>query len=185
MKKNLSILLSLLLLVSLLFGCSQPAATTESPAADTAATEAPAADVAMQYMTADELDAVLGTDGYLVLDVRKAADYEAGHIPGSVSADMDAAAQGDTAAGIATMTAAVEGVDDTLVLVCYSGKKYAQVSTNALSEIGYDMSRFRLPDLFQEGDSPSMRQLREDFREACRQYSPGACCCRQGMRKPH
>ena len=149
MKKNLSILLSLLMLVSLLFGCSQPAATTESPAADTAATEAPAADVAMQYMTADELDAVLGTDGYLVLDVRKAADYEAGHIPGSVSADMDAAAQGDTAAGIATMTAAVEGVDDTLVLVCYSGRSYAQAATNALSEIGYDMSKvYTLQDGF-------------------------------------
>ena len=98
-------------------------------------------DVEMKYMTGEELTEVLGQDGYLVLDVRKAADYETSHIPGAVSADMDAAVNGDTEAGIETMTAATEGVDDTIVLVCYSGKKYAQASTNALSEIGYDMDK--------------------------------------------
>ena len=56
---------------------------------------------------------VLGTDGYTVLDVRKAADYETSHIPGAVSADMDAAVNGDTAAGEETMTTATEGLDDT------------------------------------------------------------------------
>lgn len=39
------------------------------------------------------------------------------------------------------MAAATEGVDDTLVLVCYSGKKYAQATTNTLSKLGYDMSK--------------------------------------------
>ena len=100
-------------------------------------------------MTGEELSEVLGQEGYLVLDVRKAADYETSHIPGAVSADMDAAVNGDTEAGIETMTAATEGVDDTIVLVCYSGKKYAQASTNALAQIGYDMEKvFTLQDGF-------------------------------------
>ena len=46
-----------------------------------------------------------------------------------------------TEAGKATMKAATEGLDDTLILVCYSGKKYAQAATNALSANGYDMSK--------------------------------------------
>ncbi len=75
------------------------------------------------------------------MDIRKAADYETAHITGAVSADMDAAVNGDTEAGKATMKAATEGLDDTLILVCYSGKKYAQAATNALSANGYDMSK--------------------------------------------
>ena len=47
------------------------------------------------------------------------------------------------------MKAAFDGKDSTLILVCYSGKKYAQASTNALSAIGYDMSKvFTLQDGF-------------------------------------
>ena len=128
MKKILAIALALVMALSMV-ACAAPAAEEAS------------ADVAMQYMTADELEAVLGTDGYTVLDVRKAADYEAGHIIGAVGADMDAAKEGDAEAGIATMTAATQGLDDTLVIICYSGKSYAQATTNALSAIGYDMSK--------------------------------------------
>ena len=58
-----------------------------------------AKDVEMQYMTADETEAVLGTDGYTVVDLRKAADFEEAHIPGAVSVDMSAAVEGDAAAG--------------------------------------------------------------------------------------
>lgn len=141
MKKNLAFLMSLLMLLVIAAGCAQPAASAPS--------EEATADVPMAYMTADELEAVLGTDGYLVMDVRKAADYAAAHIPGAVSVDMDAAVQGDIEAGTATMKAAIEGVDDTLVLVCYSGKKYAQASTNILSSLGYDTSKvFTLQDGF-------------------------------------
>ena len=101
------------------------------------------------YMTADELSAVLSTDGYLVLDVRKVADYETSHITGSVSYDMDAAKDGDAEAGKTTMPAATEDVDDTLDVVCYSGKSYAQAATNALSATGYDMSKvYTLEDGF-------------------------------------
>lgn len=129
MKKILAIALALIMAVSMA-ACAKPA---EAPAEST--------DVPMQYMTADELEAVLGTDGYTVLDVRKAADYEASHIIGAIGADMDAAKEGDAEAGKAVMTAATEGLDDTLVIICYSGKSYAQATTNALSAIGYDMSK--------------------------------------------
>lgn len=131
MKKLYAVLLAMVMVLSLA-ACSQNAGSGD---------EGESQNVEMQYMSLEELSDVLGTDGYTVLDVRKAADYETSHIPGAVSADMDAAVNGDTAAGEETMTAATEGLDDTLVLVCYSGKKYAQASTNALSAIGYDMSK--------------------------------------------
>ena len=79
---------------------------------------------------------------YLVLDVRKAADFEAGHIPGAVNADMDAAKDGDNESGIANMKAALGDpakVDQKIVLVCYSGKRYAQAGTNVLAALGANM----------------------------------------------
>ena len=135
MKKLYAVLLAMVMVLSLA-ACSQNAANNAG-----SGDEGESQNVEMQYMSLEELSDVLGTDGYTVLDVRKAADYETSHIPGAVSADMDAAVNGDTAAGEETMTTATEGLDDTLVLVCYSGKKYAQASTNALSAIGYDMDK--------------------------------------------
>ena len=125
MKKLLALLLGLLMVLALV-ACGQ---------------QESADDVAMQYITAEDLSAALDSGEYLILDVRKAEDYAVSHIPGSVSADMDAAKNGDLEAGKATMTAATEGVDQSLVLVCYSGNAYAQATTNALSAIGYDMSK--------------------------------------------
>ena len=54
---------------------------------------------------------------------------------------MDKAKEGDAEAGKATMTEATKGLDKKIILVCYSGKRYAQAATNALSAIGYDMSK--------------------------------------------
>ena len=102
---------------------------------------APAEDVAMQYMTVEELHNVLGDENYTILDVRMSADYNTTCIPGAISADMDAAKNGDFAAGVATMQVATRGLDDNLILVCYSGKRYAQAATNVLSALGYDMSK--------------------------------------------
>ena len=145
MKKLFAVLMTIVMVASMV-ACAAPAATEEAPAA---AAEEATADVEMKYMTADETEAVLGNTDYVIVDVRKAADYAEGHIPGSVSVDMDAAVNGDTAAGEAAMKAAFDGKDSTLILVCYSGKKYAQASTNALSAIGYDMSKvFTLQDGF-------------------------------------
>ena len=142
MKKLIAFLLALVTLFSLA-ACGGAPAATEEPAAEpeAAGVELPADDVAMQYMTADETLAILGQDGYTIIDLRKAEDYETAHIPGSVLLSMDPAVNGDTDDGIATMKAGIEGVDDTLVLVCYSGKKYAQMGTNILSALGYDMTK--------------------------------------------
>ncbi len=115
--------------------------TPEEPETAEDAVELPAEDVAMQYMDAAATLDVVGKDGYTIIDLRKDSDYEEAHIPGSVLLSMDPAINGDTDDGIATMKAGIEGVDDTLVLVCYSGKKYAQMGTNILSALGYDMSK--------------------------------------------
>ena len=133
MKKILSVLLVLAMALSLVAcGAKTPA---EAPA------EAPAADVAMQYITADEAKELLENDEYVFFDIRKAADSSANSIIGALAYDMDAAKEGDAEAGKATMTKATEGLDKKIILVCYSGKRYAQAATNALSAIGYDMSK--------------------------------------------
>jgi len=149
MRKTLALLLAALMTLSMAAcgqkGGSGSTAGTSNPGSSSAApagSNAPSGDVAMQYMAQDELDAVLGDEGYLVVDVRKAADYETSHIPGAVSADMDAVISGeDVAAGVVTMEAATDGLDDTLVVICYSGKRYAQATTNTLAKLGYDMSK--------------------------------------------
>ena len=102
-------------------------------AADTASAEivAPESDVEMQYITVEDASANLESDGYTFIDVRKAEDYATSHIPGAISADMDAAKNGDFDAGVATMQEVLNsGVDNNLVLICYSGKTYAQATTN-------------------------------------------------------
>ena len=131
MKRIISLLLVLVMALSL------AACGAKAPEA----TEAPAADVAMQYIKADEAKTLLENDEYVFFDIRKAADSSANSIIGALAYDMDAAKEGDTEAGKATMKKATEGLDKKIILVCYSGKRYAQAATNALSAIGYDMSK--------------------------------------------
>ena len=134
MKKIISLLLVIVMALSLV-ACGAPAAP--------AATEAPAADnnVPMQYIKHDEAKELLNSDEYVFFDIRKAADSSANSIPGAQAWDMDKAKEGDAEAGKATMTEATKGLDKKIILVCYSGKRYAQAATNALSAIGYDMSK--------------------------------------------
>ncbi len=169
MKRVLAIALSAAMLVSMMAGCSSNENSTETstntteqtteapetteeeaPAEEEASTEeetsseivAPEADVEMQYITVEDASANLESDDYTFIDVRKAEDYAASHIPGAISADMDAAKNGDFDAGVATMQEVLNsGVDNNLVLICYSGKTYAQATTNVLSALGYDMSK--------------------------------------------
>ena len=129
MKKIIALLLVIATALSLVACGSKPAA------------EAPAADVAMQYITADEAKELLESDEYVFFDIRKAADSSANSIPGAEAWDMDAAKEGDAEAGKATMTEATKDLDKKIILVCYSGKRYAQAATNALSAIGYDTSK--------------------------------------------
>ena len=129
MKRILSLLLVLVMALSLVACGAKPAAEEKS------------ADVAMQYITADEAKELLESDEYVFFDIRKAADSSANSIPGAQAWDMDAAKEGDAEAGKATMTEATKGLDKKIILVCYSGKRYAQATTNALAAIGYDMSK--------------------------------------------
>ena len=127
-------IISLLLVLVMAFGlvaCGAPAA----------APEAAVENVPMQYIKHDEAKELLNDDAYVFFDIRKAADSSANSIPGAQKWDMDAAKEGDAEAGKATMTEATKGLDKKIILVCYSGKRYAQAATNALSAIGYDMSK--------------------------------------------
>ena len=128
MKKFLAMLLALIMMLSLVACGGAPA-------------EEGSADVAMQYITVDEAKALVESDEYVFFDVRKAADAATNSIVGAQSWDMDAAKEGDAEAGKATMTEATKGLDKKIIVVCYSGKRYAQATTNALSAIGYDMSK--------------------------------------------
>lgn len=124
---------------------SSEAESSEETKAEEGASEevtAPAEDVAMQYMTPDDAQADLGNADYIYLDLRKAEDYQKGHIEGAINADMDKAKDGDFASGVENMEKALNGADGKdLVLICYSGKRYAQAGTNVLSALGYDMSK--------------------------------------------
>ncbi|MBR5126367.1 MAG: substrate-binding domain-containing protein [Oscillospiraceae bacterium] len=128
MKKLFALLMAVVMMMSMVACGGTPAA------------EAPA-DVAMQYIKADEAKDLVNSDEYVFFDVRKAADSSANSIPGAYAWDMDAAKEGDAEAGKATMTEATKGLDKKIIVVCYSGKRYAQATTNALSAIGYDMSK--------------------------------------------
>jgi len=101
----------------------------------------PESDVTMKYITVEDAAKALTDEGYVFFDVRKAADHATSHIPGALSYDMDAAKEGNFEAGVATMQTAIRGLDKKIVLVCYSGKRYAQASTNVLSALGYDMEK--------------------------------------------
>lgn len=146
MKKK-ALLLSGLVVVALsagVVGCGEQPSTTTTTGGDAAAVEVK--EVEMSYISTADLKGNIANSEYLVLDVRKAADFEAGHIAGSISADMDAAKEGDAQAGVETMAAAmlaqcgnISGADQKIVLVCYSGKRYAQCATNSLAALGANM----------------------------------------------
>ena len=95
----------------------------------------------MQYMTVAEAHELLNAEGYIFVDVRKAADHNTSTIPGAIGIDMDAAKEGDFAAGVAAMENLVQTANENLVIICYSGKRYAQATTNVLSALGYDMTK--------------------------------------------
>ena len=142
MKKFLASVLCIVSILAFMTACGNTQNnSSNSNSSNDGGITAPASDVEMQYMSVENAANVLGTDGYLFLDVRKAADYDTSHIPGAVSADMDATKNGDFDAGVATMEEATDGVDDTLIVICYTGKSYAQATTNVLSALGYDMSK--------------------------------------------
>ena len=175
MKKLFALLLALVMMMSLV-ACG----AADAPAAE-------AENYPMQYIKAEEAKELLESDEYVFFDIRKAADSSANSIPGALAYDMDAAKEGDTEAGKATMTKATEGLDKKIILVCYSGKRYAQAATNALSAIGYDMSKVytleggftnwseTLPELTTAGvpvEAPAVEKKPEDYTGDLVVYSP-------------
>lgn len=151
MKKVLVMAAAAALCAGMLSGCGASTTNSSSNSTNSSSTQAEqTADVQMAYKTVDELKADLGNDDTVIVDVRKADDYKAGHIKGAVSADMDAAKAGDTASGEANMKAALEeacgdetGAGKEIVLVCYTGKSYAQAGTNVLNTLGADMTKVK------------------------------------------
>lgn len=145
-KRSIKIVLTAMVMCSALFigACGQkeaaPAASSES--SSTSAT---------QYTTKEEVKAELdaGTENYVLLDLRKAADFEAGHITGAYSADVDpaisdsddATSTANLKAAIAAATGSEEGsADSKYILICYSGKKYAEKGTELMTTMGIDGS---------------------------------------------
>ncbi|MBE6012255.1 MAG: hypothetical protein E7234_06835 [Lachnospiraceae bacterium] len=100
-----------------------------------------------QYIQAEDLKKNIdeGGDGYIILDVRKKEDYDSSHIKGAFSGDVDSIvsaedkelATNNLKAALKEATGSEEGNKDSkYVLVCYSGKRYAQGATGILSELG-------------------------------------------------
>ena len=133
-RKTLASLLAALMAFTLLAtSCSNIGGSSSSPEGESAT----------QYITREDLKADL--DKYILLDVRKAADYDAEHIQGAYSADVDSSVNGtDNETSTANLKAAVleatgsetGGEEDQFVLICYSGQKYAQTATGLLEEMG-------------------------------------------------
>ena len=108
-------------------------------------------DTPMQKMAADELLAALDAkdDSIVIVDLRKPEDFAAGHIDGAIAATMQAAVEnGDYAEGYQNIQNALQeatgsllGEGKSIVLVCYTGNKYAQAATDVLNDLGADMSK--------------------------------------------
>ena len=134
-KKYISLFLVLIVVASVFVGCSDKPAQTPSEGSQQEAED-------FQYITADELKTIVTEENsdYVVVDVRKKTDYDTEHIKGSISADVDSIVSNeDNAPAKANVEAALEEVgskDKKFVLLCYSGKKYAQAATGLLKEAG-------------------------------------------------
>lgn len=96
------------------------------------------------YASADTVFAKLKDANSVVLDARKAEHYEAGHIAGAVSADVDGAVSGsDKSAAAANVKAVVDkyGKDKNYYVICYSGNRYAREATQFLKDNGVDEAK--------------------------------------------
>lgn len=159
MKKSIKMLLLALGLSMALVACGNSndstEATTEATEATEATTEATtdetekaaeeteeAKENEMQFISTEDAKTAVDehADEYVLLDLRKAEDYEADHVDGFVSADLDAAKNGDIENGVEQLKKATEGEDlenKKILIMCYSGAGYAQVATDLLiNEMG-------------------------------------------------
>lgn len=93
------------------------------------------------YTNADTTFSKMKDSSYVILDARKAADYEKGHIAGAVSADVgyyidNAYSSKDAAAENVKAVVDKYGKDKKYIVICYSGNRYAKVATGLLMNNG-------------------------------------------------
>lgn len=92
------------------------------------------------YTNAETTFSKMKDSSYVILDARKVADYEKGHIAGAVSADVDGIFSGNKDAAAANVKAAVDkyGKDKKYIVICYTGNKYAKAATGLLKNNGVE-----------------------------------------------
>lgn len=92
------------------------------------------------YTNAETTFSKMKDSSYVILDARKVADYEKGHIAGAVSADVDGIFSGNKDAAAANVKAAVVkyGKDKKYIVICYTGNKYAKAATGLLKNNGVE-----------------------------------------------
>ena len=92
------------------------------------------------YTNAETTFSKMKDSSYVILDARKVADYEKGHIAGAVSADVDGIFSGNKDAAAANVKAAVDkyGKDKKYIVLCYTGNKYAKAATGLLKNNGVE-----------------------------------------------
>lgn len=92
------------------------------------------------YTNAETTFSKMKDSSYVILDARKVADYEKGHIAGAVSADVDGIFSGNKDAAAANVQAAVDkyGKDKKYIVICYTGNKYAKAATGLLKNNGVE-----------------------------------------------
>ena len=92
------------------------------------------------YTNAETTFSKMKDSSYVILDARKVADYEKGHIAGAVSADVDGIFSGNKDAAAANVEAAVDkyGKDKKYIVICYTGNKYAKAATGLLKNNGVE-----------------------------------------------
>lgn len=93
------------------------------------------------YTNADTTFSKLKDSSYVILDARKAADYDNGHIAGAVSADVgyyidNKYSSKDAAAANVKAVVDKYGKDKKYIVICYSGNRYAKVATGLLMNNG-------------------------------------------------
>lgn len=90
------------------------------------------------YTNAETTFSKMKDSSYVILDARKAADYDNGHIAGAVSADVDGIVSGNNKdEADANVKAVVDkhGKDKKYIVICYSGNRYAKAATGLLKEL--------------------------------------------------
>lgn len=137
MKRTLSLTLSILLVLSLLAGCSQTPANSGGSAVPDRAD----ADISWQYKTADETKAMLDADeDVIILDTRQDDLYSAGHIPGAYHVPCFPV---DTAELEQVLKDAIPNLDGEapIVVVCKTGNKGAKRAIALMQEEGIAAER--------------------------------------------